>query len=329
MLLFSNPDIRSRGGEPRRNEFGQEAEKWMAKKKILFIYNPKAGKGQIKNHLSDIIDVLVKGGNEVTVYPTQYEKDAVRAAAQKAKRYDCVVCSGGDGTLDETVTGILKSGKIVPVGYIPAGSTNDFANSLGLPKNMVQAAQVVVDGELFPCDIGSFNEDTFVYIAAFGLFTDVSYETKQEYKNVLGHMAYLLEGMRRLSSIRSYKMRVIAEEMEVEGEFIFGMVTNSLSVGGFKRITGKYVELDDGLFEVTLIKKPNNPMELNQILADLVNRNIDTDQMYCFKSASLRMESEEEIQWALDGEFGGKHRVVDVRNQKRRIQFRIPRKDIS
>ena len=155
----------------------------------------------------------------------------------------------------------------------------------------------MVEGNLFPCDIGSFNEDTFVYIAAFGLFTDVSYETKQEFKNVLGHMAYLLEGMRRLPAVRSYQMKVMAEEMEVEGDFIFGMVTNSLSVGGFKRITGKYVELDDGLFEVTLIKRPNNPMELNQILADLVNRNIDTDQMYCFKSASLRFESEEAVSY--------------------------------
>lgn len=302
---------------------------FMAKKKMLFIYNPKAGKGQIRNHLSDVIDILVKGGNEVTVYPTQYAGDAVRAAQEKAKRYDCVVASGGDGTLDEVVTGILRSGKIVPVGYIPAGSTNDFANSLGLPKNMLQAARTVVEGKLFPCDIGSFNEDTFVYIAAFGLFTDVSYETKQEFKNVLGHMAYLLEGMRRLPAVRSYRMKVMAEEMEVEGDFIFGMVTNSLSVGGFKRITGKYVELDDGLFEVTLIKRPNNPMELNQILADLVNRNIDTDQMYCFKSASLRFESEEEIPWALDGEFGGKHRAVEVENRKRLIQFRIPKKDIS
>lgn len=141
---------------------------------------------------------------------------------------------------------------------------------------------------------------------------------------MLGHMAYLLEGMRRLPAVRSYRMKVMAEEMEVEGDFIFGMVTNSLSVGGFKRITGKYVELDDGLFEVTLIKRPNNPMELNQILADLVNRNIDTDQMYCFKSASLRFESEEEIPWALDGEFGGKHRAVEVKNRKRLIQFRIP-----
>jgi YegS/Rv2252/BmrU family lipid kinase len=297
----------------------------MAKRKMLFIYNPRAGKGQIRNHLSDIIDIFVKAGNEVTIYPTQCAGDAVRVAAEKAKRYDCVVCSGGDGTLDEVVTGIMRSSKIVPVGYVPAGSTNDFANSLRLPRNMLEAADVVVHGNLFQCDIGSFNEDTFVYIAAFGLFTDVSYETKQEYKNVLGHMAYLLEGMKRLSAIRSYQMKVTAEEMEIEGDFIFGMITNSMSVGGFKRITGKYVELNDGLFEVTLIKRPTNPIELNQILADLVNRNIDTDQMYCFKTASLCLESEEEIPWTLDGEFGGRHCFVQIRNQKQQLAIRVPK----
>ena len=218
----------------------------------------------------------------------------------------------------------MQSNKLVPVGYIPAGSTNDFANSLGIPKNMKAAAETVVDGRLFACDIGAFNDDTFVYIAAFGLFTDVSYETKQEYKNVLGHMAYILEGMKRLPSIKSYQMKFTAENLEIEGDFIFGMITNSMSVGGFKRITGKYVELDDGEFEVTLIKRPTNAIELNQILTDLVNRNIDTDQMYCFKTASLHIESEEEVPWTLDGEFGGKHYVVDMQNRKQALEIRVP-----
>ncbi len=297
----------------------------MTRAKILFIYNPRAGKSQIKAHLSDILDVFAKAGHEVTVYPTQGVHDAVRAAERKARRYDWVVCSGGDGTLDEVVTGIMHSSKEVPVGYIPAGSTNDFAKSLGLPKNMVQAAEAIVDGELFRCDIGSFNEGTFVYIAAFGLFTDVSYETKQEYKNVLGHMAYLLEGMKRLPSVRSFRAKVTAENVEIEDDFIFGMITNSMSVGGFKRITGKNVELNDGLFEVTLIKRPNNAMELNQILADLVNADFNTSQMYCFKTASLHVESEEEIPWTLDGEFGGKHQSVEIVNRKEALQIWIPR----
>ena len=294
------------------------------KKRMLFVFNPKAGKGRIKMHLLDIVDIFNKGGYEVIIRATQGPKDAYEQVKEYADQVDLIACSGGDGTLDEVVTGIVEVGSQTPIGYIPAGSTNDFANSLGIPKNMKAAAETVVDGRLFACDIGAFNDDTFVYIAAFGLFTDVSYETKQEYKNVLGHMAYILEGMKRLPSIKSYQMKFTAENLEIEGDFIFGMITNSMSVGGFKRITGKYVELDDGEFEVTLIKRPTNAIELNQILTDLVNRNIDTDQMYCFKTASLHIESEEEVPWTLDGEFGGKHYVVDMQNRKQALEIRVP-----
>ena len=212
----------------------------MEKKKMLFIYNPKAGKAKIRSNLLDIIDIFTKAGFEVTAYPTQAKGDAVAAVKeQKQGYYDIVVCSGGDGTLDEVVTGMMQCEKRTPIGYVPAGSTNDFANSLHIPKNMIDAAQVIVEGETFNCDVGAFNEDIFVYIAAFGIFTDVSYETRQDLKNLLGHMAYILEGMRRLSAIKAYRMKVESEELSVEGEFLFGMITNSTSVGGFKRITGK------------------------------------------------------------------------------------------
>ncbi len=296
----------------------------MAHKKMLFIYNPKAGKGQIRNNLLDIIDIFVKGGYEVTAYPTQYAGDAIRAAEEDSARFDMVVCSGGDGTLDEVVTGLMRKEKRVPIGYIPAGSTNDFANSLYIPKNMKEAANAVVNGDRFLCDVGSFNENTFVYIAAFGLFTDVSYETEQEMKNLLGHMAYLLEGMKKLTNIKSYHMKITTEDTVIEDDFLYGMITNSISVGGFKRITGKYVDLSDGVFEVTLIKRPSNPMELNQILTALVMKDIDTDQMYCFKTSYMRIESEEEVAWTLDGEFGGRHTDVVVRNQKQALSIMVP-----
>lgn len=292
--------------------------------KLLLIYNPRAGKAQIRNNLLDIIDIFVKAGYEVTVYPTQYSGDAVRATREKNERYGLLVCSGGDGTLDEVVTGMMQSDKRVPIGYIPAGSTNDFANSLHLPKNMASAAQTVVDGRTFSCDVGGFNDDFFVYIAAFGMFTDVSYETKQEQKNMLGHIAYIMEGMKRLPNIRSYHLKIKNDGLQIEDDFIFGMVTNSVSVGGFKKITGKYVELDDGLFEVTLIKKPRNPMEWNAIMGALVMGDINTDCMYCFKASSLRLESEEEISWTLDGEFGGRHKEVTIRNLKQAMKIKIP-----
>lgn len=297
----------------------------MENKKMLFIYNPKAGKAKIKSNLLDIIDIFTKAGYEVTAYPTQARGDGQRAVRErKTGYYDIVVCSGGDGTLDEVVSGMMQCESKTVIGYVPAGSTNDFANSLKIPKNMLGAAQVIVEGNTFGCDIGKFNDDFFVYIAAFGVFTDVSYETRQDIKNMLGHMAYILEGARRLSAVRAYKMKVESEELTVEGEFLFGMITNSVSVGGFKRITGKYVQLDDGEFEVTLIKKPANAMELNLIMAALINRSINTDCMYCFRTSSLRFTSEDEIAWTLDGEFGGKHTTVDIRNEKQALNIRVP-----
>ncbi len=292
-------------------------------RKMLFVYNPKAGKAQIKNKLFDILDIFTKGGYLVTAYPTQGKGDALRMVRDREEDYELVVCSGGDGTLDEVVTGIIKSPFSTPVGYIPAGSTNDFGGSLALPKNMKRAAQTILNGHDFACDVGAFNEDVFVYIAAFGLFTEVSYGTDQEVKNVLGHMAYLLEGVKSLPNIRSYHMKVISGDRQIEDDFIFGMVTNSSSVGGFKRITGKHVKLDDGEFEVTLIKKPRNPLELNNIMVSLLNRDIDTNEMYCFKTASIRLESEDEVSWTLDGEFGGSHRAVEIRNMCKGINIRV------
>lgn len=295
----------------------------MADKKMFFLFNPKAGKAQIKNHLMNIVDVFVKGGYEVEIYPTQGRGDAVRAVQERKKGFDLLVCCGGDGTLDEAVTGMIRSGEILPVGYIPAGSTNDFANSLKLPKNMVQAAKVVVDGVDFACDIGTFNEGVFVYIAAFGLFTDVSYGTGQEMKNVLGHMAYLLEGMKSLSSIKSFYMKFTYGDTVVEGDFIYGMITNSVSVGGFKNITGKSVKLDDGEFEVTLIRRPLSAMELTEIVGALLNRDLDTEALVSFKTSRLEVESQEAVAWTLDGEFGGQHQRVLIENRRQAVNIRV------
>lgn len=296
----------------------------MEKKRLLFIFNPKAGKGQIRNNLLDIIDTFVKAGYEVNARPTQYAGEAVEIARDRSAEYDLVVCSGGDGTLDEVVTGIMKSGKRRPIGYIPAGSTNDFANSLGLPKNMKSAADVVVGGQPYACDIGSFNDNSFVYIAAFGLFTEVSYETSQEIKNVLGHMAYILEGVKKLAAIKSYRMKITTQDTVIEDDFLYGMVTNSISVGGFKGITGKFVDLSDGIFEVTLIKRPKSLEELNQIIGALTLRDIDAAQMYCFKTSNLKIETQEEVAWTLDGEFGGRHTEVVIKNLKQALEIMVP-----
>lgn len=293
------------------------------KKKALFVYNPKAGKAMIRGKLSEILELLEQGGYETTVRPTTKRGDACAYVRDRSPETELVVCSGGDGTLDEVVTGMLASGRNTPIGYIPAGSTNDFGGSLQLPKNMLRAAQIVVNGRDFPCDVGAFNEDVFVYIAAFGLFTEVSYETAQDVKNVLGHLAYLLEGVKRLSSIRSYPLKVSYEDQMVEDEFIFGMITNSVSVGGFKQITGKNVELDDGVFEVTLIRRPRNPLELNAVMAALLNRDINADCMLYFRTDRLTIESGEPIAWTLDGEYGGSHKKVTICNRHKAISIRV------
>ena len=298
-------------------------------KKMLFIYNPNAGTGLLKPKLSDVLDIFVKGGYEVTVYPTQRYHDALSKTISYEGDYDLVVCSGGDGTLDEVVTGMSKRDRQVPVGYIPAGTTNDFANSLHISKDMLEAADIAANGVPFPCDVGVFNDDIFVYIAAFGLFTDVSYETKQSMKNVLGHLAYVLEGTKRIFNIPSYHIKVTYNEEVLEDEFVFGMVTNSRSVGGFKGIIGKDVVFDDGEFEVTLIKTPKNPIELNEIIASLVIKQIDSKHMYSFRTGHIRFESVEEIPWTLDGEFGGEHDDVVIRNKKQGLRIMVAERSIE
>lgn len=300
-------------------------------KKLLFVFNRYAGKGQIGPKLGDIIDILVKGGFEVTTYPTQSHRDAFRKVRHMSDEYDVVVCSGGDGTLDETVAGMMsrEPGRRRPIGYIPAGSTNDFAKSLGIPTNMLDAAETIVDGTRFQCDVGYFNKKNFIYIAAFGLFTDVSYETKQELKNVLGHLAYVLEGAKSLFNIPSYKLRVTHDGEVIEDEFIYGMITNSKSVGGFRSIIGRNVVFDDGEFEVTLIRTPKNPLALSEIIAALLNAQIDTNYMYTFKAKELLIESAgNEIPWTLDGENGGSHDTVEIRDGEKELVIIVPGEEV-
>ena len=294
-------------------------------KRMLFIYNPRAGKGLLRPKLSDIIDIFVKAGYEVVVYPTQAYRDAYKKIlGYNAEEYDLVVCSGGDGTIDEVVTGMMHRSARTPVGYIPTGTTNDFANSLHIPKGLLKAADNAVNGELFPCDVGKFNDDIFVYVAAFGIFTDVSYETKQEVKNILGHLAYVLEGTKRLFNVPSYGIKVEHDGEVIEDEFIFGMVTNSRSVGGFRSMIGKQVVFDDGLFEVTLIRKPANPIALQEIIAALLIEQVDTKHMYTFKTGHITFESLEEIPWTLDGEFGGEHDEVVIDNLNKQLEIMEP-----
>ena len=293
----------------------------MSEKKLLFVFNPKSGMGLIKNNLLDIIDVMVKAGYDPTVYPTQERGDATRKVKEDGANYDRIVCSGGDGTLDEVVTGMREADLKIPLGYIPAGSTNDFARTLGISNDMVKAAEIAVGENIFACDVGQFNDDTFIYIAGFGIFTEISYETPQELKNVFGHAAYILSAAKSLATIPNYLMQVEANGEVIQDRFIYGMITNSISVAGFKGLTGKDVKLDDGEFEVTLVKCPTNPLELTEIIEYLTGIIPETNMVYSFKTSQIQIRSRASVSWTMDGENGGEHWSVDIRNHHQALNI--------
>lgn len=291
-------------------------------KKLYFIVNLQSGKSAIVSKLAEVIDLFTKSGYEVTVRPTQERMDACAAAKYACQQgFDLIVCSGGDGTLNEVIQGVMRSDDKLVIGYIPAGSTNDFAKGIGIPKNILDAVQWIIDGNSHPCDIGSFNDKYFTYIAAFGAFTEVAYETPQQVKNYLGHAAYALNGLTHLNSIRSYHLKIEADGQSFEDDFIFGMVTNSSSVAGLLSIND--FRIDDGLYEVTLIKTPGNPLDLQKIIHSLININIDIDTAYIksFRASSIHFESEEDIQWTIDGEYGGALKNVVIKNNKQALQL--------
>lgn len=290
-------------------------------KKLLFIYNPQAGKGQVRPQLAAILDAFSKAGYLTSAWPTQGPGDATRVAAAIGRRYDRVVCCGGDGTLNEVVTSLMGLEAPPLVGYIPAGTTNDFSRNLDLPKGMDKAAEAAVAGVARPCDIGVFNDRFFVYVAAFGAFTDVSYDTPQPFKNTFGHLAYLLEGATKLGSLlKGYHLTIEHDGGAVEGDFIYGMVSNTISVGGFQLFPPERVALDDGLFEVVLVRLPRNPAEFQSALRSLTRQNtVESDMIVALHTSRLRVVTQEELTWTLDGEYGGAPETVEIQNRQKAL----------
>lgn len=291
-------------------------------KKMLFIVNPRSGREQIRTRLLDILDLFSGAGYEIQVHITQKCADATEIAAQYGNEADLIVCSGGDGTLNEVANGLMRIENPPAIGYIPAGSTNDYASSLRIPKSMMEAAENVLSGIPDRIDIGKFCEDRhFIYIAAFGAFTEVSYQTPQDKKNLLGHQAYVLEGVKSLAALKTYPMKVEWEGQSLEEEFVFGMVTNTISVGGFKGLVNQTVALDDGEFEVLLIRKPRTPRDLSNIVSYMFLKEEPNDYVYKFKARELSITSHVPVDWVLDGEFGGTKEEVRIINLKKRMQI--------
>lgn len=272
-------------------------------KKLLLILNPCSGKKKASHALADVVNVFNRGGYDVTVYITAARGDATKVVAQRAPEFDLVVCAGGDGTFNETISGLLAGGHDTPIGYLPAGSTNDFASSLHLSKNLVEAARDIVEGTPRRLDVGRFNDRYFSYVASFGAFTRASYATSQNVKNALGHLAYLLSGIKELAYIRSRRLRFTLDDGRVlEDEYIFGAISNSTSVAGILTLSEDLVDMNDGVFELLLVRKPENLLELNDCVLALTTQDYHTPMLTFTSARSVEIEAPEDMDWTLDGE---------------------------
>ena len=290
-------------------------------KKMLFIMNPFAGQKRANRQLSDLLLLFTKAGYDVITHMTTGPGSASEAAERLAGEVDLIVCCGGDGTFNETVSGLLKSGRDVNLGYIPAGSTNDFAASLKLSSNILQAAQDILEGEPVPYDVGKFGDRYFSYVASFGAFTRASYATPQSVKNALGHTAYVLEGIQELSQIRKEHIRMEMDGEVVEDDFLFGAICNSTSVGGILTLDPKQVDMTDGLLEILLVRAPRNLAEISECLQALQSQEYNC-AMITFRSAHhVTVYADPEMPWTLDGEREEGHTQVDVDNQHLAIRL--------
>lgn len=297
-------------------------------KKLLFFLNPKAGQLELRLHVLEVIDIFTAGGYDVTVHPTQSPRDLTEFLVQQGEHYDLVVCAGGDGTLNEAVSGLMQLPRRPKLGYIPGGTCNDVAATLGLSRDPVQAAKDILAGHPRTIDIGSFGPDRwFTYVAGFGAFTDVAYETRQQEKRALGRLAYLLQGAKSLSGIKPIPMTMEVCGRTIEDEVLLGLVCSTTSVGGFRATAANMkdrVRLDDGLSEVIVAKKINNIHDLNALGTLLVKRQFDPEFFYTFQTDQVRFQFHEPVKWTLDGEFGGATRQVEIRNHPRAVEILVP-----
>lgn len=290
-------------------------------KRMLFVMNPYAGQRKANRYLAEIIGIFNRAGYEVTVHITAGQGDAIKVVQEKAPEVDLVVCAGGDGTFNETVNGLLRSGADAPMGYIPCGSTNDFAASLKLPTNPVEAAKAIVEGTPKRYDVGKFADRYFSYVASFGAFTKASYSTPQSVKNALGHTAYLLEGIQELSQIRTTHLRFELDDRVIEDDFLFGAISNSTSVGGILTLDPKQVDMSDGMFELLLVRKPRDLMEVSECLMALQKQQYNCAMMTFVNAKNIRILADSQMNWTLDGEREEGHEEILVENLHHGIQL--------
>ncbi len=272
-------------------------------KKLLLLVNLYSGKAYISAKIGEVISFYNSKGYKVEVYCSQYRGSVVDRIKAIDESYSNIIVCGGDGTFNEAVNGIMSIKRNIPLGYIPCGSTNDFANSVGIPSDLKEAVLAAVDGKSIKVDIGNFNGRYFTYVTGFGAFTNLSYDTPQDIKNILGYQAYILKGIQELSSIKTYNMQIKTPRKTFEGEFILGLVSNSNRIAGVNTIVP--TDYNDGLFEVFLIKKPNLLTAIPIIVSSIIEGNFDNELFVSFKTSDIKFTCNEPVAWTLDGEYAG------------------------
>lgn len=297
----------------------------MTNKKILLIVNPCSGKAKMRSELLGVVEIFSRADCTVTVYPTKKRGDAtVKAASLHEDDYDLIVACGGDGTLNEVITGLTRAGLNIRLAYIPSGTLNEWSSGLGISRDIKQAARDILDGHEVTLDIGKFGEKYFSYTASFGAFTSASYTAPQDIKNVLGQAAYFFEGIKSLGSIKPVHLKFQCEEKEIEGDFLFGAISNSLSVGGIVKFDRNIVKLNDGLFEVLLIRNPDNILKLQPLIDGILRQRFDCEGMEFFHTMELTVTGGNGLSWTLDGEYAAGHETVKISNINNAIRLIVP-----
>ena len=299
----------------------------MQNKKMLLIVNPCSGKAKMRPALLGVVEVFSKADFDVTVYPTKKREDATnKVATLKNGDYDLIVACGGDGTLNEVITGLMHAGADIPIGYIPAGTLNEWSTGLGISKTIKQAAKDIVKGKEITLDIGKFGDNYFTYTASFGAFTSASYSANQDIKNVLGQTAYILEGIKSLGTLKPIHLKFECDEENFEGDYLFGAVSNSMSVGGIVKFDQSVVELNDGYFEVLLIKNPANVLGFQSIVDGIMKRELNRENMQFFHTKSLKVSCDNPLDWTLDGEHAVSDGKIEIQNIHNAVRFIVPDK---
>ncbi len=292
--------------------------------KVMIIANPKAGLGKIRAYLFSVVEILSAAGYEVTVYPTKNPMDAYNRVREGIEEFDKIIVCGGDGTLNEVVSGVVSSDADATIGYIPAGTLNEWSSGLKISRNIEQAAEDIVNGSVRELDVGCFNDRFFTYTASFGAFTEASYSAPQEVKNVIGQAAYFFEGIKSIAHIKPISLEIEADGKIIKGDFLFGAISNSHSVGGVLKLDENVVNLGDGYFEVLLIRNPDTLQELQQIVDGIVKKDFDRKGLEFFKASHIKVRSKKPLDWTLDGEHAVGNGETVIENLHHRMKFIVP-----